>query len=105
MKLNRLDSTTQHHSQTALERVHHAASDDVRRVEAMEGVDSDRQRSLQQELAEVDPRALGPFCGSAHVLQDAREVAAQLTLLGGNVQGLVQLQALSLRYPRIDDEA
>ena len=105
MKLNRLDSSSQHHSQTALERVRHTASDDVRRVEAMEGVDSDRQRSLQQEIAEVDPRALGAFCGSAHVLQDAREVAAQLTLLGGNAQGLLQLQALSLRYPRIDDEA
>ena len=105
MKLSRLESTTQHHSQDAIERARHVAGESVRRVEALEGVEGDRQRSLQQELADFDPRAIGSFEGSEHMLQDARRVAAELTLLGSNRNGLLKLQALSLHCSRIDDQA
>lgn len=104
MKLGRLESTTQHHSADAVERAHLAASEPVRRVEAMEGVEGDRQRSIQQEISEVDPRAIGDFEGAEQVMKGAREVAAKLTMLGSNASGLVKLQALSRRYSRIDDK-
>jgi hypothetical protein len=104
MKLSRLESTTQHTSPEAAERARHVSASTIRRVEASEGVEGDRQRSLQQELAEYDPRAIGPFEGSELVLDSARQVAAQLTLLGSNMNGLVKLQALSQRFTRIDDK-
>ena len=105
MKLSRLESTTQRHSQDANERARHIAGESVRRVDALEGVEGDRQRSLQQELADFDPRAVGAFEGSEHRLQDARRVAAELTLLGSNCNGLLKLQALSLHCSRIDEQA
>ena len=105
MKLSRLESTTQHHSQDAIERARHVAGESVRRVEALEGVEGDHQRSLQQEIADFDVRAIGPFEGREHVLQDARKVAAELTLLGNDRSGLVKLRALSLHCSRIDDKA
>lgn len=105
MKLTRLGSTTQHLSHETVERARRAALDLVTRVEAMEGVEGDRQRSLQQEIAEVDPRACGPFQGEAHHLADARQVAAQLALLGSSATGLIRLRNLSQALPRIDDKA
>ena len=105
MKLNRLASTTQQHSPDAIERARHVAGQSVRRVEALEGVEGDRQRSLQQEIAEFDVRAIGPFAGDERMLQGARQVAAELTLLGTNRNGLLKLQALSHACVRIDDKA
>ena len=104
MKLSRLESTTQRHSQDAIERARHVAGESVRRVEALEGAEGDRQRSLQQEIADFDPRAIGPFEGDERMLQDARQVAAELALLGPQRSGLVKLEALSLPCSRIDDE-
>jgi hypothetical protein len=105
MKLNRLESTTQHISHDAVERVEHVSAAGIRRVEAMEGIEGDRQRSLQQDMAEFDPKAIGPFEGSERALKDARQVAAQLTLLGNSANGLLKLRALSVARQRIDDEA
>jgi len=105
MKLSRLASTTQPHSPDAIERVRHVAGESVRRVEALEGVEGDRQRSLQQELADFDPRAVGSFEGGEQILQDARQLAAELTLLGNSRKGLLKLQAISLPCSRIDDQA
>ncbi|MDP3538499.1 MAG: hypothetical protein Q8S26_07315 [Azonexus sp.] len=104
MKLNRLESTTQRHSQDAVERARQVTGESVRRVEALEGVEGDRQRSLQQELAEFDPRAIGPFEGGEHVMEDARQIAARITLLGTNASGLLKLKALSVPWSRIDDK-
>jgi hypothetical protein len=78
MKLTRLSSSTQRPTQESIERVRHVDDERVRRVEVMEGVEGDRQRSLQQELAEVDPAATGDFHGDQKILQEAREVVAQL---------------------------
>lgn len=104
MKLSRLESTTQRHSQDAIERARQVAGESVRRVEALEGVEGDRQRSLQQEVADFDPRAIGSFEGDEQILQGARQLAAELTLLGSNRSGLVKLQTLSLPCSRIDDQ-
>ncbi len=105
MKLSHLKSTTQQNSQAAIVRARHVAGESVRRVEALEGVEGDRQRSLQQEIADFDVRAVGSFEGSEHVLQDARRIAAALILLGSNCNGLLKLQALSQHCSRIDDQA
>lgn len=105
MKLNRLEATTQRHSAEAMARGSRLAAQSVRRVETLEGLEGDRQRSLQQELAEFDLRAIGPFEGEQQVFQGARHIAAQLILRGRNLDGLVRLQALSLACSRIDDEA
>lgn len=63
MKLSRLSSTTQRPTQESIERVRHVDEERIRRVEVMEGVEGDRQRSLQQEMAEIQPAALGDFHG------------------------------------------
>lgn len=104
MKLERLDSTTQRHSRDAVERVRHADDETIRRVDALEGIESDRRRSLQQEINEYDARLIAPFEGREMVLEDARRVAAQLTLLGRNLNGLVRLRALSQPLASIDDK-
>jgi hypothetical protein len=105
MTLNRLASTTQSRPTDAGERVRQTPADRIRRVEAMEVIAGDRQRSLQQEIAEVDPNAVGPFRGGERILQETRVVATQLTLLGSNASGLLKLRALSLARRRIDDKA
>jgi len=105
MKLSRLESTTQSPVREAGERVRHAADEQVRRVEAAEGIEGDRQRSLQQEIAEVDPRAIGPFEGGDQVLADARAVAAQLSLLGAAADELLRQPAQTPEFHQVDDTA
>lgn len=101
MKLTRLDSTTQHLAPEAVERAQHAADHGQRRVEAMEGVAGARQRSLQQEIADGDAPELAPCAGSAQALENARQVAAELS--GRGVRGLVKWPA-GLALSRIDDK-
>ena len=81
MKLPSLASTTQRPTRESVERVQQVAHERIRRVESMEGIEGDRQRSLRQELAEIDPRAVGPFAGQAQVMSDARIIAEQLARL------------------------
>jgi hypothetical protein len=105
MTLNRLTSTTGKPLHDVAERAHQTPADRVRRVEAIEAVAADRQRSVQQELAEVAPKAAGPFKGCERISQDARQVATQLVLLGTHANGLIKLHALSLVRKRVDDKA
>ena len=96
MKLNRLNSTTQsppHEDEAIL------------RVNAMEGIEGDRQRSLQQEINEIDPNAIGAFHGGEHILEDVRQLAAELTALGNQVDHLMKPSAPNVRFHAIDDEA
>lgn len=79
MKLERLASTTETLSSEARERAHAAALE--RRVEAMEGVEGDRQRSLRQEIDSVEQLAIGKFAGQAQQLASARQVAEQLRVV------------------------
>ena len=105
MKLSRVESTTQSLPRESIARAELAVTHTVRRVEAAEGIVGDRERSIQQEIAEIEPKAIGQFEGTALVLEGAREVAAQLTRLGDNARGLVKLRALSQQVARIDDAA
>jgi hypothetical protein len=105
MKLDRLASTTQRPSQESIERARHVAGQRIRRVDALEGVEGDRQRSLQQEMAEIDPGAIGAFNGGEHVLQDARDVAAQVAALGAAADSLLKPASVPVASKGIDDSA
>lgn len=105
MKLHRLSSTTQRISQESIERVRQSADEGVRRVELLEGIEGDRQRSLRQELAEIDPNAIGDFHGSEQLLQEARAVASQLAALGHSADDLVKSGAVPRKLCGVDDKA
>ena len=105
MKLSRLSSTTQRPTQESIERVRHVDEERIRRVEVMEGVEGDRQRSLQQEMAEIEPAALGDFHGEEKVLQEARDVAAQLLDLDVGTDSLIKPGVPLSRLIGIDDSA
>lgn len=105
MQLNRLSSTTQRPSQESIERACHLPDERIRRVEALEGAESDRQRSLQQEIAEIEPEAIAAFNGSEQIMQGAHEVAAQLATLGAAVDDLIKPSSLRAVMHGIDDKA
>lgn len=105
MKLTRLSSSTQRPTQESIERLRHVVDERIRRVEVMEGIEGDRQRSLQQELAEVEPAAVGDFHGEDKVLQDARDVAAQLLDLDVGTDSLIKPGVSLDRLIGIDDTA
>jgi len=103
VKLNRLSSTTQRPTRESSEALHPLDVDQVRRVEFMEGVEGDRQRSLQQEIAEIEPDAVGAFHGQAQVLQGAREVAAKLLEMETGTESLIKPGVRLDRLMGIDD--
>lgn len=106
MKLPHLASTTQRPSPESVEPVRHADNERIRRVESLEGVAGDRQRSLRQELAEITPGAIADFVGQEQVLREASEVAAQLVALGSAVDDLIKPGELSRQaLPTVDDSA
>lgn len=105
MKLTRLSSSTQRPTQESVDRLRHADDERVRRVEVMEGVEGDRQRSLQQEMAEVEPAALGDFHGEEKIHQEARDVAAQLLDLETGTDSLIKPGIRLDRLIGIDDIA
>ncbi len=105
MKLHRLASTTQRPTQESIERVRHVDGERVRRVEVMEGVEGDRQRSLRQEIAEIEPAAIAPFDGQEQVLREASEAAAQLLALGVAADGLIKPGALPRILQGVDESA
>lgn len=103
MKLTRLLSTTQRATRESSERVRPADNEQIRRVEVMEGIEGDRQRTLQQEIAEVDPGAVGDFHGQERVLQGARDVAAQLLEMDFGTDSLIKPGVPLDRLIGIDD--
>jgi len=98
MKLDRLTSTTQHLSQESRERARHVAAESIRQVAAMEGVEGDRQRSLQQEVAEFDQKAIASFAGGELVVAAAHEIAAQLAALDKSNNTLLKTPDLHLLH-------
>ena len=50
----------------------------VQALDAIDDIDPDRRRSLQEEISLVEPNVLGPFHGEGKVLEAAREVASEL---------------------------
>lgn len=106
MKLSRLESTTQHHAPDAVERANHAQAQQIRRVEALEAVVADRQRSLQQEMAELNLRAFGPFEGGELILEDARHLASRISHLDLESSRLIKpATGQSSLPPKVDENA
>jgi hypothetical protein len=105
MKLDRLTSQSPRHSQESIEWVRPAPGERIRRIDALEGADGDRQRSLQQEMSEIEAGAIGTFNGGAHVLQDAHDLALQVTALGAAADQLIKPGLLPMAAKGIDDLA
>ena len=104
MKLNRLESTTQHNTGESVAPARPLPGERVRRVEAASGLEGDRQRSLQQEIGEFDPQAIGPFAGAAQVLEDAHAMAVQLAALGTAADALIKVTSTSAAFAKVDDK-
>jgi len=105
MKLTRLGNTTQRPVTAGGVWPHPADGERVRRVEALDASESDRQRSLQQEMAEIEAEAIADFAGGDKILQDARAVAEQLAALGAAVDELIKPAALAVGLRGVDDQA
>ncbi len=105
MKLDRLSSTTQTLSPESRERARHVADETVLRVGAMEGVEGDRQRSLQQEISDFDQKAVGAFDGGALILAAAHDVATQLSTLGNAANSLVKTPDMRMLQTGVDAKA
>ena len=72
----------------------------------MEGIEGDRQRSLRQELDEIEPAAMATFEGQAKILREASSVAAQLLTLGAAADVLIKADDLPRAVvPQVDDSA
>ena len=105
MKLTQLSSTMQRPVPDAWARTHPADGERVSRVEALDASASDRQRSLQQEMAELEAEAIADFAGGDKILQDARTEAEQLAALGAAADELIKPAALPVSLRGIDDQA
>jgi len=105
MKLTRLSSTTQRPSQESIDRQRQGESVRVRGVDLLEGVDGDRQRTLQQELAEIEPAAIAAFLGGEQILEDARRLAAEVAALGPAADELIKPAALARQLSGVDEQA
>jgi len=105
MKLTRLSSTTQRPTRESSERVRPVNDERIRRVEVMEGIEGDRQRTLMQEIAEINPRSVGGFHGEERVQKWARDVAAQLLEMDIDTNSLIKPGLQLDRLIGIDDTA
>lgn len=105
MKLDRLVSSTQRPARESIERLPHAADERIRRVDALEGVEPDRQRSLQQELSEVESGAIGAFKGGERVLEEVRSLASQVAALGQDAGRLIKAAPFAATAKGIDEMA
>lgn len=103
MKLGRLATSDFH---PAPEAAHPPrAADAVRRVEAAAALDGDRERSLSDELASIEARAIGEFEGGEKIRTEARELAARLADLGSHADDLLKPQLLTGAIHPLDDSA
>ena len=105
MKLDRLSSTTQSLSPESRERARRVADETVLHVGAMEGIEGDRQRSLQQEISDFDQKAVGAFNGGDLILAAAHDVATQLSALGNAANTLDKTPDMRLFQAGIDAKA
>jgi len=81
------------------------ADETVLRVGAMEGVEGDRQRSLQQEISDFDQKAVGAFDGGELILAAAHDVATQLSTLGNAANSLVKTPDMRMLQTGVDAKA
>jgi len=101
MKASRLKSTTESHTRAAVVRARLAATQEIRRVETPEGIEGDRQRSLQQELTEENRPSRGP--GDAR--EEARHVAEQLLDAREHLDDLLKTPKLPAGFSIVDERA
>ncbi len=99
MKSSRLKSTTESHTRAAVVRARLAATQETRRVETPEGIEGDRQRSLQQELTDENLPSRPP--GDAH--EEARHVAEQLLDARDHLGDLVKTPTLPAGFSIVDE--
>ena len=103
MNTSRLASTTRQHNPEAVGRTQPAQAPAVRRVEALEAASNERERSLQQEVALIDQKAIGPYQGAERRRAEARALADEL-LEQRNVRQLVRAMDTRGRRPGQIDE-
>ena len=94
MKLNRFESASYHPASGDVpERLAAVSSERIRRVEAVEGSENDRQRSLRQELA-GQPEPGQPLATNDAVAEQAHHLAEQIVDLGPQADQLIRLSVL-----------
>ncbi|KAB2927478.1 MAG: hypothetical protein F9K30_03765 [Dechloromonas sp.] len=104
MKSERLASTTERYAPQALERPALAGEREIRRVEALEAIEGDRQRSLRQELAEAGPGGQGEPRSSELAQLAAHEVAEQLINLPDEARGQLTSPLLPDGFCVVDEK-
>lgn len=96
MKPARLESTTDRYARPALERSSDAGEHDVRRVEALDAIEGDRQRSVRQEMREADP--------GGGTSREAHEVVEQIAGLSPEKRALLTRPALPDGFCVVDEK-
>ncbi len=104
MKATRLASTTDRYARPALERAVEAGDREVRRVEALDAIEGDRQRSLRQELAEADPHG-GKSGGNDNYRREAHDVAERLLHLPDEAKVRLTRPLLPEGFCVVDEKA
>ena len=105
MKSSRLLSTTDRYARPALERSPDVGELDVRRVEALNAIEGDRQRSLRQEMREADPQDRGNALGGLVGPPDVREVVEQVVGLPPDERARLTHPALPDGFCVVDEKA
>ena len=90
MKLQRLTSTNRSITREAAERARAGAAESHRKVDAQEGTEADRERSLQQEVAAAEARFGAGGEREDQALHSAQALAEELTRLGDAAAQLVK---------------
>lgn len=103
MKLGRLARNDFHPAPEAAHPPRRAAA--VGRVEAAAALDGDRERSLGEEIATIEARAIGEFEGGERIRAEARELAARVADLGSHADDLLKPQLRTGAIHSVDDSA
>jgi hypothetical protein len=105
MKLTALSPTSSSPPATTRRRAPLPGSEEVKPVDALAGLGSDRERSLQQEIDSIEAQAIGDFAGEEHMLEKAQHLAAEVSHLGRHIDSLIKAgKPRAQPFPVIDDE-
>jgi hypothetical protein len=105
MKLTALSPTSSSPLPATRRRAALVADEEVTPVDALAGLGSDRERSLQQEIDSIEAQAIGDFAGEEHMLEKAQHLAAEVSHLGRHIDSLIKTGKLPAQpFPLIDDE-
>lgn len=73
-------------------------------VGAVANVESDRRRSLRQEIEGIEAEAVGEFHGQERIAHQAHAIACQLAGLGSNAERLLRPAGATTAH-LVDEEA